>query len=432
VDASSLPPALPGEVETTRLDNGMTLAVVRNPQAPIVSTALVYRAGSRDEPAGRSGAAHFLEHVMFKGSGRYAPGEVDRRTQALGGTNNAFTSHDLTVYWFSFAADRWQEALEIEADRMRGLRLDAAEVDAERRVIVEEIAMYRDDPWDALEEEVRERLYGAHPYGRPILGLEEDLARVGPRELGELHRALYRPDAAVLVIAGDVGADAAEQAEKRFAALAGGAAPRPVPAAPRRSGLARVVRSQGEVARLLVALPAPAVGEPEHAELRLVATILAEGRASRLQRRLVEEGQLCLGVSASIEDSELASSFAVAAELLPGVDPGAVEAVVAEELRRLAAEPAGEEEIARAREVFLADWVFEHDRIHQQAIATAIAIAQGEPRRPDRLLRAAVGASGERLREVASRWLDPDRDAVVGVCLPESGEGGGGFAAGAR
>jgi len=432
VDASSLPPALPGEVETTRLDNGMTVAVVRNPQAPIVSTALVYRAGSRDEAAGRLGAAHFLEHVMFKGSERYAPGEVDRRTQALGGTNNAFTSHDLTVYWFSFAADRWQEALEIESDRMRGLRLDATEVDSERRVIVEEIAMYRDDPWDALEEEVRQRLYGAHPYGRPILGLEEDLARVGPRELAELHAALYRPDAAVLVIAGDVGDAAAERAAERFAGIAGVAATRRAPPAPQRCGAARVVRAQGEVARLLVALPAPAVGEPEHAELRLAATILSEGRASRLQRRLVEEGQLCLGVSASIEDSELAASFAIAAELLPGVDPAEVEAVVADELRRLGAEPAGEEEIERAREVFVADWVFEHDRIHQQAVATAIAIAQGEPRRPDRLLREAVGASGERLREVAARWLDPGRDAVVGLCLPESRGGEDGAAGAAR
>ncbi|TNF74817.1 MAG: insulinase family protein, partial [Acidobacteria bacterium] len=144
------------------LSNGLTACVVEDRRTSLVTTALCYRVGTRDEPSSQGGIAHFLEHMMFKGSQRYGPGEVDRRTQALGGTNNAFTSHDCTLYEFSFASDRWVEALTMEADRMAALTLEEIEVDAERAVILEEISQAEDDPWDALEMEVRDRFYGDH------------------------------------------------------------------------------------------------------------------------------------------------------------------------------------------------------------------------------------------------------------------------------
>jgi zinc protease len=420
-----LPAAIPGELERARLDNGLEIVLLANPQAPIVSTALLYRVGARDEPPGASGVAHFLEHMMFKGSERFAPGEVDRRTQELGGTNNAFTSHDVTAYWFSFAADRWRAALEIEADRMRGLRLDEREVDAERNVILEEIAMYRDDPWDALEMEVVAALFRDHPHGRPVLGLEADLERETRAELGELHGRFYRPDNAVLVIAGDFGRDEAlDAAAEAFGALAPGAAPRPAVPAPRAvDGELRVERRQGEVPRLLFALPAPPTDRPDHAELRLLATLLADGRTSRLQHELVEHGQLCLGVSASVSESEVASFFAVAADLLSTGELADVESRTRAELARLAAAPVGEEELERAKQVFLADWVLGHERIHQQAVAAGIAAAQFDLEQPQRLLARVTEADPAALQAAAARWLDPARGGVIGVCRPEGAAG---------
>ena len=127
--------SLPGCRRLSRLGNGLTVCLLENRQAPVVTTALAYRAGTRDETPGHGGTAHFLEHMMFKGSARFGPGEIDRRTQALGGSNNAFTSHDSTTYYFSFAADRWTEALAIEADRMASLTLDPRQVASERQVI---------------------------------------------------------------------------------------------------------------------------------------------------------------------------------------------------------------------------------------------------------------------------------------------------------
>jgi len=411
------PPALAGEIEVSRLANGLELCLVRNPQAPLVTSALFYRAGSRDEPPGRGGLAHFLEHLMFKGSERYGPGEIDRRTQALGGTNNAFTSHDVTAYWFTFAADRWSEALAIEADRMRGLRLDPREVDAERQVILEEIAMYRDEPWDALEMDVLAALYPGHPYGRPVLGTEAELEGEDVAAVAAFHRDYYRPDNAVLVLAGDLGADAAARAEEAFSALAAGRAERPRVVPPEREGVGvvRRERRQGEVTRMLLTLPAPPPDTADHAGLRILATILAAGRASRLQRSLVEEGQLCLSVSASLADNVVASHFAIAAELVPGADLPEVERRIFEALAELGTAAVGDEELERARHVFAADWAWGQERIHQQAVAAGLALAEFDLGQPHRLLTAALDADAGGLARLAARFLDARAGGVLGV-----------------
>jgi zinc protease len=419
--ARPAPPALAGEIERTRLDNGLELCRVTNRQAPIVSSAIFYRVGARDEAPGAGGLAHFLEHMMFKGSSRFGPGEIDRMTQALGGTNNAFTSHDVTAYYFTFAADRWSAALDIEADRMRALTLDPREVASERQVILEEIAMYRDDPWDALEIEVLAALWGDHPYARPVLGTTAELEGLGRDELAAFHERWYRPDDAVLVIAGDLGGDVLARVEETFGAVpARGARERPLPPpATPPQGLSRLERRHGEVARLLLALPAPSPDEPGHAELRMVAAVAALGRSSRLQRALVEEGQLCLALSAGLAENALASTFTIGAELLPGADPGEVERRIRAGLAELAARPVPDAELERARQLFLADWVFGQERIHQQGLAAGGALALFDLGQPGRLLAAALEAGPADLARAAARWLDPERGAVLGLSLPE-------------
>lgn len=414
------PPALAGAIEVTRLANGLEVCLVRNRQAPLVASAIFYRVGCRDEEFGRGGLAHFLEHLMFKGSERYGPGAIDSLTQALGGSNNAFTSHDVTAYWFVFASDRWEEALAIEADRMRGLRLDPEQIDAERRVILEEIAMYRDEPWDALEMDVQAALWPAFPYGRPILGTAEELAAQDRDVIAAFHRRYYRPGNATLVLAGDVDDRALERVEAAFGQLRGGELPRPttdtlLPVSSAR----RIERRHGDVARLLIALPVPPPDDPAHAGLRILATVLSEGRGSRLERRLVDEDELCISVSASVSDHQLAAHFAIAAEMVPGADPGRVEAVVLEELRDLAARPIDTAELERARQVFLADWAWGQERIYQQAVAAGLALAMFDLGQPARLLDAALAAEPPALRQLAGRYLEPTRGSVTGLSLPE-------------
>ncbi len=412
---------LPAELAVETLDNGLTLCLAPLSRAPVVATALWYRAGTAHEPPERAGLAHFLEHLMFKGSARFEPGEIDRRTQALGGTNGAFTSHDATVYHFDFAREHWTEALAIEADRMTGLTIDPAEVETERRVILEEVAMFEDDPWPALEDAVNAELYGDHPYGRPPLGRRPTLEAIGAQDLERFYRGHYGPDNAVLVVAGDFGARAARSVRAAFAGLEPIGRPAPLPPPRFDRGLRRVERHRGEVARLLVALPCPPADDPVYAPLRLLLTVLAGGRASRLHDLLVERRQLCVATSAEISETVLPGTLTVAAELVPGADPDRVEELVLEELGRLRAEPPGDEEIERARRLLLAEWVYSLDTVEQLALAAGVAVALFDPGYQERHAARILAAGAAELAAAAAGYLDPDRGGVVGW----SSRGGG-------
>ncbi|MEM7581782.1 MAG: pitrilysin family protein [Acidobacteriota bacterium] len=398
--------------------NGLTVCVVENRRVPVVATAVIYGAGARDETPGRGGVAHFLEHMMFKGSERYGPGEIDHLTRALGGSNNAFTSHDSTVYYFTFASDRWRQAVDIEVDRMAGLLLDPAEVQSERQVILEEISMYEGEPWDALDREVTARLYDPHPYGRPVLGTRDDLAAVDETVLRSFHQRYYCPSNAVLVIAGDVEASVDELVEEAFAGLDGGAVERPAVA--RRSeslGLRRLERRQGEVSRMLLTLPAPSASDSDHPKLMLLSSILGSGRSSRLHRALVDEGQLCLWVSADIQESIDPGTLAVALEVVPGVEPARVEAEVLRQIERLRREGPSADEVARAQRMITADWVFGHEKVFQQAFLAGNALALFDLEHPWRYFEHLLSADAEGLSAAAEAYLRPEVGGVLGWSL---------------
>ena len=413
---------IPGRRQFARLANGLTVCVLENRQAPVVTTALCLRAGTRDDPPGHGGAAHFLEHMMFKGSARFGPGEIDRRTQALGGSNNAFTSHDATTYYFSFAADRWTEALAIEADRMASLTLDPRQVASERQVIREEIAMYDSEPWDALEVAVQARLYRGHPYGRPVLGTRGELRATGREELATFQRRFYRPDNAVLVVAGEASEETVlGEVERTLGALPPGAEQRAgASAVAWPEGMARLRRRKGEVPRLLLALAAPAGDHPDHALLRLLAALLGSGRSSRLYRALVDEGQLCSWIHTDLTEGLEASHLSIAAEVVPGVEPARVEGELLGLLAELVGTRPGLEEVERARQVALADWVLHHERVEQQALSLAVALALFDAEHLDRQMRRLLAASPAALHEAAGRYLRPELGSVLGWSLPRS------------
>ncbi len=405
-----------------RLDNGLTICIIDNPRVPVVATAVIYRAGTRDESPGLGGAAHFLEHMMFKGSEHFGPGEIDRLTLAQGGSNNAFTSHDSTVYYFTFAADRWQRALDVEVDRMAGLVLDAEEVASERQVILEEIAMYESEPWDALDRAVTSTFFAPHPYGRPVLGTREELETIDGAVLRDFHQQLYRPSNAVLVIAGDVGASVDEVVGGAFESLPRMPTNRPPNAdvAPRAGGdeLRRLVRHQGEVPRMLLTFPAPAATHPDHAALTLLISILGNGRSSRLHRALVDEGQLCVWVSADLHETVDPGAVAIALEVVPGVEPARVEAEVLRQIDLLRTRGPSDEEVARAKRIIEADWVFAHEKVFQQAFLAGTALALFDLEHPWRYFELLLAAETADLFKIAERYLQPAAGGVLGWSLP--------------
>lgn len=410
------------EIHTRQLANGLQVCLVERRHAPVVGTALCYRVGTLDEAPGQEGIAHFLEHMMFRGSHRFGEGEVDRLTQALGGSNNAYTSHDSTTYFFSFARDRWTTALEIEADRMAGLVFEPAVVESERAIIVEEVKMHLDDPWDALEDEVMAALYGDHPYGRPVLGTRSSLTSITRDALSDFHGEHYRPENAVLAVVGDVGLEALDFAGRLFERLPPRKSDRPrslghvAPASHRR-----VNRRAGGVARLMCAIRGPALRDDDFPAMRVLAAILGAGRASRLHRRLVEETRSSAFVSVEMTETLGAGAMLVAAEVIPEVEHKIVERLLVEELDRASRGGFEESELERAKSVLIADWVLGHEQAQEIALTVASAGALMDVGLPARHLERIRICTMDEVENVAARHLNEASRRVVGWSLPERG-----------
>ncbi len=418
-------PILPRQRFRRRLDNGLSVLVVSVPDTAVVSSCLWYSFGAADEGPDEFGGAHFLEHMMFKGSADYGPGDVDRLTQSLGGENNAFTSQDATAYYFKFSPPHWRQGLAIEADRMRGLTLDPVEVASERKVILEELAMVEADPWEALDQAVVSRLFAGHPYGRPILGTRQSLAGLGADELRSLHRCHYRPDQAVLVLAGGVDASALDEVERRFGAIEASTAPTeredPPSAAAHTS---RIECHRGRVPRFLLALPGPSADDAAAPPLRLACGVLSGGRSSRLHRILVEDLELCQWVTADLTESRGNGTLTVAAELDPGADGSRVESIVLEELDRLGREPVPRAELARAQRLQTSGWIFAHDQVHDVALSLGLGLALiGDEDLVERQLEATLAVEPDQLTEEVRRGFGQPH--VVGWSWPDAEEADG-------
>ncbi len=405
------------------LDNGLGVVLLPQAGAESIVTVVCYRAGSRDEGSDEGGLAHFLEHMMFKGSALYPPGAIDSLTQRLGGTNNAFTSHDVSAYHFQFERRRLDEALRIEADRMRGLSLLPEEIESEREVILEEIRMVEDDPWDALEQAVARRLFGGHPYARPVLGTRRSLRGLDAAALRSFHRRHYHPGRAVLVVAGGLPSDAMGCID---AVLGNGAPGESTSARPRQeldppAGGAgsdrRVELRRGEMARLLVAHPAPAADDPVSVHVRLALTVLASGRASRIQHDLVEQNPLALWAAGAASGHCLGGMSTLTAEAAPGVEPARLEEEVCSRVDGLAASPPSAEELERAKRVLFADWVFLHERIAERAISAALEHALFFPGFTRGSYEALARATAADVSDACAVWLSPTI-RIVGWSLP--------------
>src|SRR5215467_7314016 len=197
--------AAPPDVTQVTLDNGLQLLVLEDHRSPGVAVQVWYRVGSRNERPGATGLAHFLEHMMFKGTPTHGKGEFARMVEQNGGQDNAFTTQDETSYYVDIASDKVNMVLGLEADRMRRLLLDPAEIDSERQVVMEERrTRTEDDPDGLVSEGMNSLAFKAHPYRWPIIGWMEDIKRINPPELRSFYDTYYQPNNAILVVVGDV------------------------------------------------------------------------------------------------------------------------------------------------------------------------------------------------------------------------------------
>ncbi|MDE0591116.1 pitrilysin family protein [Halocynthiibacter sp. C4] len=218
----TLPAVAQAEKLTTyQLDNGMDVLVLEDHRAPVVVQMVWYKAGAADEPRGKSGIAHFLEHLLFKGTDTLAPGELSKTVAANGGSDNAFTSQDYTAYHQRIASDRLELVMRMEADRMRNLRLSEADVETEREVILEERNQRTENNPGALFAEQRNAAqYMNHPYGIPVIGWKHEMEELSLEDSLEFYQRYYAPNNAILIVAGDViPEDVLALAEKYYGVL---------------------------------------------------------------------------------------------------------------------------------------------------------------------------------------------------------------------
>ena len=339
-------------IQKHHLENGLTILTREDHTAAIVSTMIWYRVGSRFERPGTTGISHFLEHMMFKGTQRYEKGEIDSITASRGGNNNAFTSNDYTAYYFTFASDRWWSALDIEADRMGNNRFDPTEFELERQVIIEEIKMDRDSPWETLGEAVGSHSFQKHPYRFPVIGTYEDLMSITRDQMIEHYRHFYCPNNAILVLVGDFHTEEVlERVEQLFAPLPRGRVPeaRTVSEPPRTGQIRVELKRPTEIPRMIVAFGAPSVRQQEHYAFHILEEALSQGRLSRLYGRLIEQERVASGLNTEFSETFDPYLFSIRVEPHPEADLGKIEAMIFEEIATLTREPLSETELKRAK-----------------------------------------------------------------------------------
>ena len=410
-------------VTEATLENGLRVLVQDDPRNPIVAVQVFYRVGSRNERPGATGLAHFLEHMMFKGTPTYGRGQISRLIEENGGRENAYTTKDVTSYYTNIAADKLDLVLRIEADRMRHLLLDAAEIDSERKVVMEERRMRSEDDPDGLVNEAMSSLaFVAHPYRWPIIGWMSDIARINRTELRAFYDTYYLPNNAIVVIAGDVRAPAAlAMVRRHFAGVRRGPAPPPVtavepPAIDERRLVVR--REQAQLPVVNIAWHVPNHTSPDAPALELLSTVLSSGRASRLYQKLVYEKRMVLGAGGDYSYFSLDPSlFWFYAAPLPGQAPDAVEQALLAEIERLKQEVVPEEELARARNQIEASFVWEQDSVFSRASALGRFEMLGSWRLFDDYLPRLRAVTAADLQRVARTYFALDRKNVS-ILLP--------------
>ncbi|CCG42052.1 M16 family metallopeptidase [Magnetospirillum molischianum] len=416
--------------QTFTLSNGMVVVVVPNHRIPIVSHMVWYKVGAADEVEGKSGLAHMLEHLMFKGTPSVPPGDFSKIVSRNGGRDNAFTSSDYTGYFQNVAADRLELVMRMEADRMANLTLDEDNFRTERAVVLEERrSRVGNNPAARLAEQMEASLFLNSPYRRPVIGWESEIAGLSREDALAFYRRWYAPNNAVLVVAGDVDAETVRPlAEKYYGGLARADTPprlrteEPPPEAARRVTVADPRVSQPSWSRLYLA-PSQRTGESRLAQpLEVLAEIIGGGTTSILYRSLVVDQGLAAHADAAYDPVAVGlTSFRIGVVPRPGIGLDKLEAAIEREIARIARGEIPAEEVERAKTRLRASVVYARDSLHTgaqvlgEALAVGMAVEDVESW-PDR-----VGAvTPAQVAEAAAKVLDA-RASVTGMLLPMSG-----------
>jgi zinc protease len=413
------------------LPNGLQVVVIPDHRTPVVTQMIWYKVGSADETPGKSGLAHFLEHLMFKGTAKHPAGEFSQTVLRIGGNENAFTSTDYTGFFQRVPREQLGKMMEFEADRMTGLILKDENVLPERDVVLEEYNMrVANSPEARLTEQIMAALYLNHPYGRPVIGWHHEIEKLGREDALAFYRRFYAPNNAILIIAGDV--DAAEirpMVERTFGPVAAQPAipekrlrpQEPEPVAPRTVTLADPHVEQTSIKRYYLVPSAATAAAGESPALDVLAQLMGGGSNSYLYRALVVDKPLAVSAGAGYQGTSLdPSQFSISVGPKPGVEFSQIEQVIDSVISDVCQNPIRAEDLERVKTQLIAEAIYAQDnqatlaRWYGGALTTGLSIADIR-NWPDRI-RAVTAAQ---VRDAAQKWLDKKR-SVTGYLIKDT------------
>ena len=422
-------PSAGPKIGNFRLENGMEIVVIPDHRAPVVTHMVWYRNGSADDPLGKSGIAHFLEHLMFKGTKNHAIGEFSEVVAELGGQENAFTSNDYTAYFQRVPKEHLRVLMDFESDRMTNLVLTDEIVAPERDVVLEERRMRTDgDPGAQLGEAMHSALYTHHPYGKPIIGWQHEIESLNREDALAYYERFYTPENAILIVAGDVTAEeVVSLAQATYGKLpARGKAPvrsRPREPAPRAHRIVTLSDAKVEqpTHQRVYLVPSYRTAEAGDAEaLEIAAHLIGGGPTSLLYRKLVMEDRVAVSAGSYFYGTALDDSgFYVWTVPSPEATLEQLDAAVEAIIGQMAREPVAEEDLARAKTRLIADAVYAQDNQSMLARWYGAALTTGETVEavqtwPDRI----DSVTAEDVRTVIGKWLTRKR-CVTAYLMPE-------------
>ncbi|WP_246786789.1 pitrilysin family protein [Bradyrhizobium sp. USDA 3458] len=413
------------------LHNGLQVVVIPDHRIPVVTQMIWYKVGAADEPPGKSGLAHFLEHLMFKGTSKHPADEFSQTVLRVGGNQNAFTGTDYTSYFQHVPREHLGKMMEFEADRMTGLMLKDENVLSERNVVLEEFNMrVANDPGARLAEQMMAALYLNHPYGRPVIGWRQEIEKLQREDALAFYKRFYAPNNAILIIAGDVEAtEIHAMVETNFGDIppqpsipAQRLRPQePPPAAPRTVTLADPRVEQPALHRGYLVPSARTAAAGESAALEVLVKLMGSGVNSYLYRALVIDKQLAVSTSAGYHATAFdPSQFGISVTPKPGVEFARIERAADEVIADIAHHPATAEDLERVKTRLMAQAIYAQDNHEMVASWYGRGLTTGRSIDdirgwPDGIR--AVGA--QQVQEAARKWLDKRR-SVTGYLIKES------------
>ena len=422
---TSQPPA------TFTLGNGLKVVVIPDHRTPVVTQMIWYKVGSADETPGKSGLAHFLEHLMFKGTSKHPAGQFSQTVLKIGGNENAFTSTDYTGYFQRVPRDQLGTMMEFEADRMTGLILKDENVLPERDVVLEEYNMrVANNPEARLTEQIMAALYLNHPYGRPVIGWHQEIEKLDREDALAFYKRFYAPNNATLVIAGDVDEkDVRPMAERTFGQVppqpsipARRLRPQePTPVAPRTVTLADPRVEQPNMKRFYLVPSATTAAAGESPALDVLAQLMGNGSNSYLYRALVIDKPLAVSAGAGYQGTSLdATQFTISVAPKPGVDFAQVEQAVDRVIADVGQNTVPAEDLERVKTQLIAEAIYAQDNQATLArwygAALTIGLSVEDIRSwPDRIR----AVTAEQVRAAARKWLDKKR-SVTGYLIKDT------------